>query len=75
MHDAIALEERGVPTAAVVTQAFEHEAIVQRRALGMDGFEPVVITHPLSTLSEEQIAERARDTAAQALARWQARPL
>ncbi len=58
MHDAVSLESLGVPTAVIVTAEFLHEAHVQRAALGMDGLDPVVIDHPLSTLTEEQIAQR-----------------
>ena len=59
MHDGISLEQLGVPTAVIVTETFLHEARVQRDALGMEGIEPAVIPHPLSTLSDEEIAERA----------------
>jgi len=61
MHDAVLLEQSGIPTAVVVTDAFLNEARVQRKALGMDDLEPVVIRHPLSSLREEEIEERARD--------------
>ena len=67
MHDAISLEEKGVPTAVVVTEVFLHEAHVQRAALGMDGLDPVFIQHPLSTLSDEEISARASDAALQAV--------
>ena len=61
MHDGVLLEEKGVPTAVVVTDAFLNEAWVQRKALGMDELEPVVIKHPLSTLLDEEIEDRARE--------------
>ena len=61
MHDGVLLEEKGVPTAVVVTDAFLNEARVQRKALGMDELEPVVIKHPLSTLLDEEIEDRARE--------------
>ena len=64
MHDAVGLEERGVPTAVIVTDAFLHEADVQRAALGAERLEPVVITHPLSTLTDEEIAGRGNEAAA-----------
>lgn len=64
MHDAVGLEERGVPTAVIVTDAFLHEADVQRTALGAELLEPVVITHPLSTLTDEEIAARAAEAVA-----------
>jgi len=65
MHDAIALEEKGAPTAVIVTTVFLHEAHVQRAALGMEGLDPAVIAHPLSTLAEEAIAARAAEAAPQ----------
>ena len=65
MHDTARLEQRGVPTAVIVTAAFVEEAEVQRAALGADDLEPVVITHPLSTLSEDEIADRAKEAAPQ----------
>ncbi len=70
MHDGINLEKLDVPTAVIVTGVFEHEARMQRAALGMDALEPVVITHPLSTLTDQQIAERAAEAAAKAQAVW-----
>jgi hypothetical protein len=65
MHDGISLEQLGVPTAVIVTEVFLHEAHVQRAALGMEGVEPAVIPHPLSTLSDEEIAARAAAAAPQ----------
>ena len=67
MHDAIGLEQRGVPTAAIITAAFVREADVQRAALGAEGLETVVITHPLSTLTDAEIQSRAEEAAPQAL--------
>lgn len=65
MHDAATLEGLGVPTAPIVTTEFIEEARLQRDALGMRDLEPAVIDHPLSTLSEEQIHERAEAVAPQ----------
>lgn len=70
MHDAMGLEASGVPTAAIVTAAFLREARLQLEALGMPGLRPVVITHPLSTLGQEQIAERAAEAAPQVRQVW-----
>ena len=60
----------GRPTAVIVTTEFLHEAEVQRDALGMRHLAPVVIDHPLSTLTDEEIAERALQASAQAVAVW-----
>jgi len=43
---------------------------MQRDALGMPDLAPVVIDHPLSTLSDAEIAQRAEQAAAQAVAVW-----
>jgi hypothetical protein len=43
---------------------------MQRDALGMPDLAPVVIDHPLSTLSDAEIEDRARQAAARAIAVW-----
>ena len=58
MHDTVALEAKGRPTAIIVTREFVHEAEAQRDALGMTGLNAVVIDHPLSSLVEEEIGRR-----------------
>ena len=58
MHDTVMLESRGRPTAVIVTTEFVLEAETQRDALGMAGLEAVVIAHPLSSLTDEEIARR-----------------
>ena len=73
MHDAIELEARGVPTAVIVTSEFVREARVQREALGMTGVVPVVIEHPLSSLTDGEIAARAAAALPQVIAAWQGR--
>jgi len=68
MHDGFSLESLGVPTAVIVTTEFLHEARVQRAALGMQGLVPVVIQHPLSSLSDEEIRGRAAQALEQVVA-------
>jgi hypothetical protein len=58
MHDAVMLESRGRPTAVIVTSEFVLEAETQRDALGMTGLDVVVIAHPLSSLTDEEIGRR-----------------
>jgi hypothetical protein len=53
-----------------VTTEFLREAHMQRDALGMPDLAPVVIDHPLSTLSDAEIAQRAEQAAAQAVKVW-----
>ena len=59
------MEAAGRPTAIVVTTEFLYEAEVQRDALGMRDLTLVVIDHPLSTLTDEEIEQRAQQAAAQ----------
>jgi hypothetical protein len=59
MHDTVMLEAKGRPTAVIVTREFMLEAETQRDALGMTGLAAVVIDHPLSSLTEEEIGRRA----------------
>ena len=53
-----------------MTSEFLHEAEVQRAALGMPDLVPVVIDHPLSTISEPEIDARAAQAAGQAATIW-----
>jgi hypothetical protein len=53
-----------------VTHEFLHEAEVQRAALGMPDLNPVVIDHPLSTVSETEIDARAAQAAEQSAKIW-----
>lgn len=43
---------------------------MQKAALGMPDLAPVVIEHPLSTLTEEAIDRRAENAAPQCAAVW-----
>jgi hypothetical protein len=63
----------GRPTAVIVTTEFLHEAKVQRDALGMSDLAPVVIDHPLSTLTEAEIEARAEQAVGQCVAVWRGR--
>jgi hypothetical protein len=70
VNDAVQLEQAGVPTAVIVTSEFEHEAQLQREARGMAALRPVVVTHPISSLTLEQLDQRAAEAAPQARAIW-----
>ena len=59
----------------MVTSEFLHEAEVQRAALGMPDLVPVVIDHPLSTISEADIDARAAQAAERSARIWLGRQL
>lgn len=64
------LETLGVPAAVIVTSEFVREARNQAQVLGMPDVKPVVIDHPLSTLSSAQIGERADQALPQVTQAW-----
>jgi hypothetical protein len=66
----VRLEAAGVPTVAIVTTEFELEARLQRESRGMAGLEPAVATHPISSLTLEQLDGRAAEIAPQARRIW-----
>ncbi|GFG82572.1 UGSC family (seleno)protein [Mycobacterium paragordonae] len=70
VNDAVRLEQAGIPTVAIVTTEFELEARLQREARGMAGLEPAVATHPISSLTLEQLDGRAAEIAPQARRIW-----
>ena len=59
MHDAMALENRGVPTVVVCTSPFLDSAHIHARILGRPDFQPVVVPHPLGGLKPDQVNQRA----------------
>jgi hypothetical protein len=66
----VRLEQSGVATAVIVTGEFQHEARLQREARGMAALRPVVVTHPISSLTLEQLERRAAEAAPQVRAIW-----
>jgi hypothetical protein len=65
------LEELGIPTAMIITSEFVREARAQSSVLGIPEMGVVVIDHPLSSLSQDQIVGRAQQALPQIIAIWQ----
>ena len=59
MHDAMALENEGIPTVVVCTEPFLDSAHLHARTFGEPDFQPVAIPHPLGGLEPERVMERA----------------
>ncbi|MEM1299450.1 MAG: UGSC family (seleno)protein [Pseudomonadota bacterium] len=70
IRDAIALEERGLPTAPIITTEFVNETRLTRMAVGMPSLRPVVIDHPVSSITAEEVAARVEVIAVQAQEVW-----
>ena len=61
MQDAVALEHKGVPSVVLVTRPFDSQAKAMANLLGLPGYEYAVIGHPMGSLSEEQVLDRAKE--------------
>jgi hypothetical protein len=59
LHDSIALEERGIPTVAVVTSAFRIAARAQAAKLGRPDYDAVYVEHPIQDQTKDEIRRRA----------------
>ena len=70
IRDAIALEDRGLPSAAIITTEFVNETRLTRAAVGMPGLRPVVIDHPVSSITAEEVAARVAVISAEAREVW-----
>ena len=57
------MEKLGVPTASIVTHVFINTAKAMTRMMGVPDFEYVVAQHPLSSLTDEEVKERAAQLA------------
>jgi hypothetical protein len=66
LHDSIAAERQGVPAIAVMTERFVSAAELMCRVAGMPDYRFVVIGHPISSASDDELAQYARATIAQA---------
>jgi hypothetical protein len=70
IRDAVTLEKLGIPSAAIVTTEFVRETQLTRRALGMPDFEPVVIDHPVSSITQDEVDTRVRQIRERAEKIW-----
>ena len=74
MHDAIELEKRGVPAAVICTEPFRSSAEAMSAIGGIPGYPFVEVPHPLGSLSDEALRERAMLAAPEVLRILLAKP-
>ena len=67
MHDGIELEKRGVPTAVICTEPFVSSAKAMAQIGGISDYPFAVVPHPLGSLTQETLRERAVQAAPQVL--------
>ena len=70
IRDTVALEDRGIPTAAIITTEFVNETRLTRLAIGMPDLRPVVIDHPVSSITDEEVSRRVAVIRVQAQEVW-----
>ena len=67
MADGTLFERRGVPAATINTDAFPSSSEAMARIQGYPGYRYAVIAHPLSSLTPEQVKQRAEEVLPQVL--------
>jgi hypothetical protein len=67
VHDGTQIEKRGKPAAVICTASFVAPGRAMARTQGLNDYRFALIPHPLSSLREEQVRERAREVLPQVL--------
>lgn len=70
IRDSVALEDRGVPAAPIITTEFVNETRLTRVAIGMPDLRPVVIDHPVSSITDDEVLQRVAMIKEQAQEVW-----
>jgi hypothetical protein len=65
--DVILMEQRGVPSAAICTDALAASADAMARIQGAPGYKYAVVPHPVSSLDPSGVQEHAKLAAPQVL--------
>jgi hypothetical protein len=63
MHDGITLEKMGVPTAVICTEPFLTSADAMAKLGGIPDYPYVILPHPLGSLPDDRLRERAAQAA------------
>jgi hypothetical protein len=66
LHDAVAGERAGTPSVAIITTGFVDGAELMSSALGLPGYAFAIITHPISSATDDELRAKAADTLRQA---------
>jgi hypothetical protein len=68
LHDGIELDRRGVPTAVICTEEFVSSVRAQADICGNPIYPFVVVPHPIGSLTQSQLEERAAVAVPQVIA-------
>ncbi len=59
MHDSIKSEQLGIPSISIMTSKFVSAAEMMSRALGAEEYPFVIIDHPISSASKDELKLQA----------------
>ena len=59
MHDSIKSEQLGIPSISIMTSKFVSAAEMMSRALGAEEYPFVIINHPISSASKDELIIQA----------------
>ena len=68
MHDSIIGERLGIPSVGVMTTEFISAAELMSRVLGAEGHPFVVVEHPISSATPEELQDKACEAVKQSAA-------
>ncbi len=57
VHNTVEFESRGIPATVIITEAFKNTAIFQFRAKAMEGHPFVMLPHPVSDLTRDEVKD------------------
>jgi hypothetical protein len=66
--DGTTFERKGLQTATILTDTFRRPGDAMARVQGFTNFRYAVITHPISSLNQDQIKARAEQVLSEVLA-------
>ena len=68
MHDAISAEQLGIPAASVITDRFIPTARAMAQFVGLADYPVLVVAHPISNNTDNQLRIKAEQIVQQAVA-------
>ena len=69
MHDGVFFEDRGIPTATIISTEFARAAVAQATALGATGYRTIMVQHPIQPLTRDEVRALADKVLDEVLAR------
>jgi hypothetical protein len=69
VHDGVFFEDRGIPTATIISTEFARAAVAQAEALGATSYRTVMVQHPIQPLTRDEVRALADKAFDEVLAR------